>query len=144
MDKIRNKISQSAPLRWGILVLVGFILSGNYYFYDAFSTLKEQLMTEFGYSNTQYGLFVSFYSIPNTFLLMAVIGGIILDKYGIRWTGFGFIFFMAFGAVLTAYGATGYYSAGGFGHGIMSSFLPTYSPELKMMLLGRFFYGLGA
>ncbi len=144
MDTFKRKISESVALRWGILVLVGFILSANYYFYDAFSTLKEQLMTEFGYSNTQYGLFVSFYSIPNTFLLMAVIGGIFLDKFGIRRTGFGFIFFMAFGAVLTAYGASAYYSEGGFGFAMMSSFLPTYSPELKMMLLGRFFYGLGA
>ena len=144
MDTFKRKISESVALRWGILVLVGFILSANYYFYDAFSTLKEQLMTEFGYSNTQYGLFVSFYSIPNTFLLMAVIGGIFLDKFGIRRTGFGFIFFMAFGAVLTAYGASAYYSEGGFGFATMSSFLPTYSPELKMMLLGRFFYGLGA
>ena len=51
---------------------------------------------------------------------------------------------MAFGAVLTAYGASHYYSNGGFGHGFFSSFLADYSPELKMMLLGRFFYGLGA
>jgi nitrate/nitrite transporter NarK len=144
MDRIKKKFSESAGLRWGILILVGFILSANYYFYDAFSTLKEQLMTEFGFSNTDYGLFVSFYSIPNTFLLMAVIGGVILDKYGIRRTGFGFIFFMAFGAVLTAYGASDYYSEGGFGFGLMSSFMTSYSPELKMMLLGRFFYGLGA
>ena len=131
-------------MRWMILILTGFVLSANYYFYDAFSTLKYQLMSEFGFSNTDYGLFVSFYSIPNTILLMAVIGGIILDKLGIRRTGFGFVFFMAVGAVITAYGSSEYYSEGGFGHALFSSFLPSYSPELKMMLLGRFFYGLGA
>ena len=144
MKKFRHKFSESALMRWGILILVGFVLSVNYYFYDAFSTLKDQLVTEFGFSNTHYGLFVSFYSIPNTFLLMAVIGGVILDKFGIRRTGFLFVGFMAFGAMLTAYGASEYYSAGGIGFGAMSSFLPSYSPELKMMLLGRFFYGLGA
>jgi len=144
MEGIKKKIGDSVILRWGILFLVGFVLSVNYYFYDAFSTLKEQLMLEFGLSNTDYGLFVSFYSIPNTFLLMAVVGGVILDKLGIRRTGFLFIFFMAFGAMLTAYGASKIYSSGGFGHDLMSSFLPNYSPELKMMLLGRFFYGLGA
>lgn len=137
-------MSESASLRWGILILVGFVLSVNYYFYDAFSTLKDELMSEFGFSNTHYGLFVAFYSIPNTFLLMAVIGGVILDKFGIRRTGFMFVGFMAFGAVLTAYGASNYYSDGGIGYELMSSFLPSYSPELKMMLLGRFFYGLGA
>ena len=136
-------LSNSKYLRWGILILVGFILSVNYYFYDAFSTLKELLQHEFGLTNTHYGLFVAFYSIPNTFLFMAVIGGIVLDKLGIRRTGFMFIFFMAFGAILTAYGASEMYQ-GGFGYELMSSFLPSYSPELKMMLLGRFFYGLGA
>jgi len=138
-----KKISESKFLRWGILILVGFILSVNYYFYDAFSTLKDLLVQEFSFSNTQYGLFVAFYSIPNTFLLMAVIGGVILDKLGIRRTGFMFIFFMAFGAILTAYGASDMYQ-NGLGYGLMSSFMPHYSPELKIMLLGRFFYGLGA
>ncbi len=144
MEQVKKALNESATLRWGILILVGFILSVNYYFYDAFSTLKDMLKAEFGFTNTDYGLFVSFYSIPNTFLLMAVIGGIILDKVGIRRTGFAFVFFMAFGALLTAYGASEYYGNGGFGYGFMQSFLPNYSPELKMMLLGRFFFGLGA
>ena len=144
MDKARSLLSNSPYARWGILILVGIILSVNYYFYDAFSSLKSLLTEEFGFSNTQYGLFVSFYAVPNTFLLMAVLGGMILDKLGIRRTGFMFIFFMAFGAVLTAYGASDLYRSGGMGYQMMDSFLPKYSPELKMMLAGRFFYGLGA
>ena len=144
MEQIKRVLNDSPVARWGILLLVGFILAANYYFYDAFSTLKDLLTREFNFTNTQYGLFVSFYSVPNTFLLMAVIGGMILDKLGIRRTGFMFIFFMAFGAMLTAYGASTYYGQGGVGYGLMSSIIPKYSSELKMMLLGRFFYGLGA
>ena len=144
MESIKRTLNDSPIARWGVLILVGFILSVNYYFYDAFSTLKDLMTKEFGFSNTDYGLFVSFYSIPNTFLLMAVIGGVILDKLGIRRTGFVFVFFMAFGAVLTAYGASDIYRADGVGYTFMQSFLPDYSPELKMMLLGRFFFGLGA
>ena len=144
MEEIKKRISESSLMRWLILILVGFVLSVNYYFYDAFSTLKDLLMSEFGFTNTDYGLFISFYSIPNTFLLMAVIGGVLLDKLGIRRTGFFFIFFMAFGAMITAYGASDYYSSGGFGYSMLSSIFPNYSPELKMMLIGRFFYGLGA
>ncbi len=144
MGKTRKLLSESPFARWAILLLVGVILSVNYYFYDAFSSLKSLLTQEFGFTNTQYGLFVSFYAVPNTFLLMAVLGGMILDKLGIRRTGFMFIFFMAFGAVLTAYGASDFYRAGGPGHHMMSSIIPNYSPELKMMLAGRFFYGLGA
>jgi sugar phosphate permease len=92
MEKVRKVLSDSPYARWGILILVGLILSVNYYFYDAFSSLKSLLTSELGFSNTQYGLFVSFYAIPNTFLLMAVLGGMILDKLGIRRTGFTFIF----------------------------------------------------
>ena len=144
MQRLNKAMNEKPWVRWGILILVGFILSVNYYFYAAFSTLKDLMTKEFGFTNTDYGLFVSFYSIPNTFLLMAVVGGIILDKLGIRRTGFMFIFFMAFGALLTAYGASKIYSSGGLGYGFMQSFWPSYSPELKMMLLGRFFFGLGA
>lgn len=144
MHSLRKAMNEKPLVRWGILILVGFVLSVNYYFYDAFSSLKPLLTREFDLTNTQYGLFVSFYSIPNTFLLMAVLGGMILDRLGIRRTGFMFVFFMAFGASLTAYGASDFYRAGGPGFGMMSSFLPDYSPELKMMLLGRFFFGLGA
>lgn len=137
-------MSESPYARWVVLLLLGLTLSVNYYFYDAFSSLKSLLTQEFDFTNTQYGLFVSFYSVPNTFLLMAVLGGMILDRLGIRRTGFMFVFFMAFGAVLTAYGASDFYRADGPGFQMMSSILPQYSPELKMMLAGRFFYGLGA
>ena len=144
MEKIKRTLSNNPIARWAILFLVGFIIAVNYYFYDAFSTLKDDMTRVLGFNNTDYGLFSSFYSIPNTFLLMAVIGGIILDRLGIRRTGFMFVFFMAFGAVLTAYGASDYYRNQGIGYEFMNSFLPNYSPELKMMLLGRFFFGLGA
>ncbi len=144
MEQFKKAMNESAAMRWGVLILVGFVLSVNYYFYDAFSTLKDDLRTAFDFTNSDYGLFISFYSVPNTFLAMAVIGGMILDRLGIRRTGFMFVFFMAFGAVLTAYGASDYYSQGGLGYGFFSSFLPNYSPELKMMLVGRFFFGLGA
>jgi MFS family permease len=127
-----------------MLLLVGFVLAANYYFYDALSPLKSTLTKEFGFSSTDFGLFVSVYSIPNVFLLMAVLGGIILDKLGIRRTGFMFVAFMALGALVTAYGASDLYRNNGLGYAFMSSFLPGYSPELKMMLLGRFLFGLGA
>jgi nitrate/nitrite transporter NarK len=130
--------------RWGILILVAFVQAANYYFYDAISPLKRTLETEFGFSSSDFGTFVSFYSIPNTFLLMAVLGGIILDKLGIRRTGSLFIGLMAIGGIITAYGASRLYTSGGFGYEFMGSFWTGYSPELKMMLFGRFFYGLGA
>ena len=144
MDKIKQKITDSNIARWSVVCILGFVLAGNYYFYDAFSPLKIILERDFGFSSTDFGLYVSFYSIPNTFLLMAILGGVILDKFGIRRTGFLFVLLMSIGALITAYGTCDYYRNGGLGYGIMNSFLKSYSPELKMMLLGRFFFGLGA
>ena len=46
MEQIRKAINESSTLRWAMLILVGFILSVNYYFYDAFSTLKDQLQEQ--------------------------------------------------------------------------------------------------
>lgn len=132
-------LRKSAIGRWGILFLISLVIAANYYFYDALSSIKSTLQSELGLSSTDYGLIISFYSFPNTFLLMAIIGGILLDKWGIRLTGFIFVFFTTVGALTTAYGASVYYRAGGFMHGMMGSFLKNYTPELKMMMLGRLF-----
>ncbi|MBI9039735.1 MAG: MFS transporter, partial [Bacteroidales bacterium] len=144
MNQIQKSLKDSVTTRWAMLLIVGFVLAANYYFYDALSPLKRTLEKEFNFTSFDFGLFVSVYSIPNVFLLMAVFGGIILDKLGIRRTGFIFVGLMAIGALITAYGASNYYTNGGLGYEFMSSFLTGFSPELKMMLFGRFLFGLGA
>jgi len=144
MNASVSRLNDNIFLRFGILILIAFVQAANYYFYDAISPLKRLLEENFQFTNTDFGLFVSAYSIPNIFLLMCIWGGIILDKLGIRRTGFLFIILMTAGAFVTAYGASEYYSQGGFGYTFFNSFLTDYSPELKMMLLGRFLFGLGA
>ncbi|MFP4472216.1 MAG: MFS transporter, partial [Bacteroidales bacterium] len=110
---MNKTLKDSVLSRWGILILVAFVQAANYYFYDAISPLKRTLETEFGFSSSDFGLFVSFYSIPNTFLLMAVLGGVILDRLGIRRTGNLFIGLMTAGGIVTAYGASLTYTQGG-------------------------------
>ena len=144
MDQIKKTLRDSSKARWGILVLVSFLMAANYYFYDALSPLKFILQEKLNFSSQDFGIVAGFYAFPNTFLLMAILGGIILDKLGIRPTGFLFAVFMLIGAVITGYGATDYYREGGFGYGLMNSFWSSYSPELKMMSLGMLIFGLGA
>jgi MFS family permease len=130
--------------RWIILILISIVIGSNYYVYDAMSSIKSVLQAQLGFSSTEYGLIISFYAWPNTFFLMAIIGGIILDKWGIKKTGIMFISFCTLGAFLTAYGASDAYMSGGIGYDFFGSFLKDYSPELKMMIIGRLFFGLGA
>lgn len=131
-------------IRWGLLLLVSVVIAVNYYSYDAMSSIKETMQTELGFSTTQYGVIVSFYSFPNTFLLMTVFGGIFLDRFGIRKTGFLFTLFCALGVFLTAYGSSDMFREGGLGYAFFGSFLKQFSPELKVMVLGRLLFGLGA
>jgi MFS family permease len=144
MEQIRGTLRDSAKMRWAMMILVSLLMAANYYFYDALSPLKSILQQHLGFSSQDYGIVAGFYAFPNTFLLMAILGGIILDKMGIRPTGFLFAIFMLIGAFLTAYGASDYFSKGGLGHGLMGSFWPSYTPELKMMSLGMLIFGLGA
>jgi MFS family permease len=58
-----------------------------YFVYDAMAPLKGMLERTQGWSSTDYGLFTSSYSWFNVFLLMLFLGGLLLDKKGIRFTG---------------------------------------------------------
>jgi MFS family permease len=130
--------------RWGMLFLVSLLMAANYYFYDALTPIKSILSEHLGFSSTDYGIVQGFYAFPNTFLLMAILGGIILDRIGIRITGMVFVVFMLIGAWLTLYGASEIYNNGGPGYGFMNTFLKQFSPSVKMMALGMLFFGLGA
>jgi len=134
----------SSKTRWIVLALMSLVIFANYYLYDCFSTLKGTLQVELGATSTQWGLIRNFYNFPNTFLFMALIGGIFLDRFGIRKTGFVFTMLCALGGIVTAYGVSPVFRGGGPGYDLMASFLPGYSPELKMMMLGRLLFGLGA
>ncbi len=144
MNKIKQVLRDSASARWGVLLLISYVMAANYYFYDALAPLKSALQEHLGFSSEDYGWVQGFYAFPNTFLLMAIFGGIILDKIGIRITGMVFVVFMVFGAFVTAYGTTTYYGNGGFGFNFMGSFLTRFSPQVKMMALGMLLFGLGA
>ncbi|MDR2691716.1 MAG: MFS transporter [Dysgonamonadaceae bacterium] len=73
--------------RWTVLMIVSFTMMAAYFFYDAMAPLKGMLERTQGWSSTDYGLFTSSYSWFNVFLLMLFLGGILLDRKGIRFTG---------------------------------------------------------
>ncbi|MFH2000260.1 MAG: MFS transporter [Planctomycetota bacterium] len=136
--------ARHGAFRWLVLLIMSLVIFANYYLYDSFSTLKETLQKELSISSTDYGLIRGFYNVPNTFLFIALLGGIFLDRFGIRRTGFAFALLCALGGVVTAYGVSPTFRSGGPGYELLGSFLTDYSPEIKMMILGRLLFGLGA
>jgi MFS family permease len=144
MTETKKVLNDSALIRWLVLIIVSISMAANYYFYDALSPLKQYMGEHLGFSSVDYGRFISAYSFPNVFLLMAVLGGIITDRLGIRITGTTFVALMVFGSFFTAYGASDYFNNDGPGYAFMSSFAQGWSPALKMMFFGYFLFGLGA
>ncbi|HEX2968942.1 MAG TPA: MFS transporter [Bacteroidales bacterium] len=87
METIKNTLRDSKTARWIALSIVSFTMLCGYYLTDVMAPLKPMLEKELLWSSTEFGFFTSAYGWFNVFLLMLIIGGIILDKMGVRFTG---------------------------------------------------------
>ena len=123
-------------IRWTVLMIVSFTMMAAYFFYDAMAPLKGMLERTQGWSSTDYGLFTSSYSWFNVFLLMLFLGGILLDKKGIRFTGGLATGLMVAGALIKYAALTGILPAEGTLFGIKNQVL--YASA------GFGIYGIGA
>jgi MFS family permease len=91
-EEIRQKMSDSPAARWTVLLIVAFTMMMGYYITYEMSPLESMLETPvtsggMGWTSSEYGFFSGSYGFINVFLLMLFIGGIILDKTGVRFTG---------------------------------------------------------
>lgn len=132
--------------RWIILAIMSFFSLATYYIYDSITPLGTMLKQELGLSGSDYGLLFSAYSAANVFLLMIILAGILVDKLGLKVSGILYGFVCLLGAVLTAVGASGSLPAmlGPAYDSLGDAFPSSWSTELKVMLLGRALYGVGA
>jgi MFS family permease len=87
MEKLRQTLRDSKTARWVALGIVAFTMLCGYYLTDVMAPLQTMLEKELHWDPEQYGFFTSAYGWFNVFLLFLIIGGIILDKMGVRFTG---------------------------------------------------------
>jgi len=87
MEKIRQSLRDNKAARWGALGIISITMFAGYFLTDVMSPLKPMLESQFGWSSTNYGIFTSAYGWFNVFLGLLIVGGIILDKMGVRFTG---------------------------------------------------------
>ena len=92
---------------------------GNYYAYDSIGPVADSLQRILHYTDTQIGTLNAIYSFPN--ILMVLIGGVIVDRFGAARSTLAFAAIQAIGAVVTA-----------------------LSPKFPVMAAGRLIFGLGA
>lgn len=88
-EQIKETLRDSKVARWTALAIVSFTMMTGYYINYVISPLKPLFEEFFNWSSTDFGFWNSAYGWFNVFFLMLIFGGIILDKFGIRFTGLG-------------------------------------------------------
>ena len=132
--------------RWVVLALMSLFCFAQYYIYDSITPLASMIKSQLNYTGAEYGLLFSAYSAANVFLFMLILSGVIVDKIGIKSSGYIYALLCFLEALLTALGAmASLESIIGPVYGLLAKIPPgNWSPELKIMLLGRTIFGVGA
>lgn len=138
IDKLRKTLADSPVARWTALVIVAMTMMFGYFFTDVMSPL-EPLLTKscadggLGWTSEEYGFFSGSYGFFNVFLLLLFFGGIILDKFGIRFTGVLSTILMFGGALIKWYAVSHTFEGTMFG----------YQAQVIWACLGFAIYGVG-
>jgi len=86
-NSIKQSLRESKTARWIALSIASFAMLCGYFMTDVMAPLKPMLESTLGWDSESYGLFTSAYGWLNVFFLMIFLGGLILDKMGVRFTG---------------------------------------------------------
>ncbi|MBP5687583.1 MAG: MFS transporter [Muribaculaceae bacterium] len=87
MTKVAQKINNSPALRWTVLGLVSVTMMMGYIVAKQMSPLQHFLEGDLGWTSSEFGVLAGSRGFFNVFLLMLFVGGIILDKTGVRFAG---------------------------------------------------------
>ena len=109
---LQKKLSDSPVARWSVLAIVSITMMCGYFITDVMAPLQTMLETNFGWDGSEYGLFTSSYGWFNVTLFMLIIGGIILDKKGMRFTGTMACGLMLIGCLLKYYAISPFFTFG--------------------------------
>lgn len=129
MENIQKTLRDKPAMRWAMLVLVSMLMFATYWFQDFFSGLKGLMESEMGFTSSEFGRMIGLTTIANVFG-MIIVGGIMLDKWGIRIAGIVFGGLATVGASITALAAYGFFGE-------------SHSTQLTMMIIGRVMFGSG-
>jgi len=95
--------SGNSRLRWWVLVLAAIAVSSSYYNDDVIGPIADLLHRQRGFSQSQLGMLNGVISIPN--VALALINGLLIDRYGPARVAFWSAAVGVLGAALTAVGS---------------------------------------
>jgi len=129
MEALQKTLRDSSAMRWFMLILVSMLMFATYWFQDFFSGLKGLMETEMGFTSEEFGRMIGLTTIANMFG-MIIVGGIMIDKWGVRIAGFAFGGLATIGATITALASYGFFGE-------------SHSTQLALMVVGRIMFGSG-
>src|SRR5208337_1980711 len=86
--------------RWLVLIFVSLAMFGNYYIYDSINPLERIFLEQLRFSASMFGWLNASYSVAAVATLL--IGGILVDRLGIKKSLMLFSALIVLGAILTA------------------------------------------
>jgi MFS family permease len=105
--------------RWVVLIVISLAMFANYYVYDSIAPIADILKSELGFTDANYGMLFSAYSLAAVIVLL--VGGVLIDKHGtVKSTIF-------FGAICT-----------------IAGILMAVTSDFWVMVVSRFLLGLGS
>lgn len=102
-EVIKQTLRDSKAARWSALGIISITMFAGYMLTDIMSPLKPMLESQLKWTSTDYGVFTSAYGWLNVFFVLLILGGIILDKMGVRFTGLMASGIMVLGASIKYY-----------------------------------------
>jgi MFS family permease len=106
-----------SPLRWWMLALAAIAVSSSYYEDDVIGPIADLLQRQRGFGQSQLGMLNGVISIPN--VALALINGLLIDRYGPARVALWSAAIGVLGAALTAVGT-----------------------PYELMVVGRFIFGV--
>ncbi len=129
MEQAKRLLRDSAALRFSVLFMISVLMFGTYWFQDVLSPLKGLFESQLGLTSSQYGLLVSSTTWANL-ALMIILGGMALDRWGIRKTGMALALIATIGAFIVALGSKGFFGS-------------STKAMMTSMIIGRILFGVG-
>ena len=105
-ENLKTNLSDSAAVRWLVLLLLAFAMFCSYIFMDILSPIQDLMQSERGWDPTAFGTMQGSETFLNVFVFFLIFAGIILDKMGVRFTALLSGAVMLIGAVIKWYAVT--------------------------------------
>jgi len=144
VQKLQSILKDSKTARWLVLLCLAIPMFASYFVDDMFSTVSHMFSNPelvLGWNSADFGVYAGAYSLLCVWGGL-IVCGILLDKWGVRFTGTLFVGLMAAGTLIVTYALSPI-----FPDSIIAGFIKSVGfskPSLILATAGCAVFGLGS